>query len=172
MTANFRLQDPGHEAVRRLLLERHGGSQARCAQFTREFQLRFPDLRRVAGFYYAADSDWCYGEHWWCEDVHGKVIDPTGDQFPCQGTGRYVKYDPHQHKVVKGKCMNCGTGLFSREGTYACSQACAHDLFTEYGWRVQGPFEVDMDFSCDADLVLKHGMKFSDPRLMRLALPT
>lgn len=162
--SEFRLQDPGHEAVRRLLLSKYGTSHFHCAQFVREMQARFPDLRRVAGFYYAPDSDASHGEHWWLEDERGNVIDPTADQFPSQGTGRYVRYDPRLHCVVKGKCMNCGIGLFSREGSYPCSRSCAKDLAQAYGFReAQGPFEVDMEFTTDADITEKYGIAFSTP---------
>ncbi len=161
--SQFCLQDPRHEAVRQELLARYGTSNADCGVFTREMQRRFPELTRVPGFYYPPDSEWSHGEHWWLEDAQGRVIDPTADQWPSCGKGRYVRYDPHVHRVVKGKCMNCGVGLFSREGHYACSPSCADDLFEAYHWRTHGPYESEMEFSCDAELSQKYGLTFANP---------
>lgn len=159
--SSFQLDDPGHEAVRRLLVQRHGSSRFQCAAFTRAFQQRFPDLRRVAGFYHGVNGA-PLGEHWWLEDSTGRIVDPTADQFACQGRGRYVRYDPQQHTVVKGKCMHCGTGLHSREGSYPCSRSCAEALAREYGCRIaDGPYEDEMEFDSDADILETYGPLFT-----------
>ena len=127
---------------------------------------RFPHLKPVAGFYYSPGTPEqpegvSHGEHWWLQDGDDTIIDPTADQFPCQGLGRYVRYDPTLHAVVKGKCPCCGLGLYTRQGTYPCSPDCAQAMADEYGCRVApGPFEVDMDFETDADITERYGIVF------------
>lgn len=160
----FSLEDPRHEAVRKELLARYRTSAYNCASFTRVMAERFPELKRVAGFYFAPDSDASHGEHWWLEDAQGGIVDPTADQFPSQGRGRYVHYDPRQHLVLKGKCMGCGVGLYTRMGSYPCSLGCDEMLSQEYGTRLAGgPYEEDLDVRCDADLVEKHGIALPMP---------
>jgi hypothetical protein len=159
---DFRLQDPRHEAVRQELLRRYRTASYNCGTFTRAMAERFPDLKRVPGFYYAPDSDASHGEHWWLEDAQGAIVDPTADQFPSQGRGRYVRYSPRIHKLLKGKCMGCGRSLYTREGTYPCSKGCDEELAAEYGTRLAGgPYEDDMEFSCDADITERYGIVFT-----------
>ena len=159
--AGFRLTDPVHEQLRQDLLRRYGSSQAMCGVFTRAFQERFPSLRRIAGYYFCTASGWSYGEHWWLLDNAGQVIDPTADQFPCQGHGRYEPYSPFKHKVLKGKCPCCGRGLYSREGGYPCSLPCDQELAQEYGPRLQeGPYEDDLSCSTDYELMLRYGFRY------------
>lgn len=160
----FRLQDPRYEQARLDLLRRYKTSHQNCSSFTHAMAAQFPELRKVAGFYFAADSGAPYGEHWWLEDARGVVVDPTADQFPCAGRGRYVRYDPTQHLVVKGKCPVCGTGLVSRKGAYPCSRGCDEELAQEYGLRLAGgPYEEEMDLSCDAELTQKYGIVIPMP---------
>lgn len=162
--SSFQLADPQHESVRLELLSRYGTSHYHCAQFTRVMAERFPDLQRVAGFYFAPDSEASHGEHWWLEAKDGAIVDPTADQFPSQGRGRYVRYDPKQHTVVKGSCMCCGMPLVSRMGHYPCSESCDRELAQEYGCRMSGgPYECDMDIGCDADIVEKYGLPLKLP---------
>lgn len=162
MTA-FQLQHPEHEALRQELLQRYRTSAHNCAQFSRALAERFSSLKAVAGFYFSPNGA-SRGEHWWTEDADGNIIDPTADQFPCQGAGRYVRYSPNLHKTVKGKCMGCGAGLYSRTGIYPCSLGCAEMLAKEYGIRVApGPYEDEMEFETDAELTEKYGITFQPP---------
>jgi hypothetical protein len=86
------------------------------------------------------------------------VVDPTADQFPSQGNGVYVPYDPKKHMAAKGTCPYCGVSLFAFAHK-PCSQECADELAAEWGCAPSsGPFEVDMEFSCDAELADKYGV--------------
>ncbi len=162
MTA-FSLTEPRYEAARQDLVRRYGTSSYNCSSFTRAMAEQFPELSRVAGFYLAPD-DTPMGEHWWLVDRQGRIVDPTADQFPCEGKGRYVRYDPKLHKVPKGKCMGCGLSLYSRTGHYPCSRSCDEMMAQEYGVRLAGgPYEEDMDFSCDAELSEKYGIDIPMP---------
>ena len=154
----FRLENPEYDSLRRELLQKHGTSSGSCDYFTRVMAERFPELKRVAGFYYAPGGVASHGEHWWLTDKDGNIVDPTADQFPSQGTGVYVPYDPKKHSVAKGSCPWCGITLFAFERK-PCSQECAEDLAQEWGCKVsEGPYEVDMEFSCDFELSEKYGV--------------
>lgn len=159
----FRLADPRHESVRRQLLARYGSSSFRCREFSVALAREFPELKSVAGFYFAPGGA-SHGEHWWLVTEAGDIVDPTADQFPSQGTGRYEAYDPHRHLTCKGRCMNCGMGVFSRLGTYPCSESCAQDIAAEWGCRpASGPFDADMELTCDADIFEKYGLALKSP---------
>ena len=163
-TAVFRLSNPAHEDARQELLRKYGTPSNNCMTFTRRFAEQFSDLKRVCGFYYAPNFAASHGEHWWLVDQQGAVVDPTADQFASAGTGHYVPYDPEKHQVVKGKCMHCGQGLFSRIGAYPCSRECDEAIVQEYECRLSGgPYEEDMTFSCDADITRDYGIVFPLP---------
>jgi hypothetical protein len=158
----FQLQEPRYEAMRRELLRRYGSSHQRCAEFTRQMAERFPELRRVAGFYLTPTGA-SHGEHWWLETADATVVDPTADQWPSMGTGIYERYDPARHLVSKGRCPSCGTGLYSRAGSYPCSRDCDESLASEYGCRTMGgPYDEDMELECDADIA-KYGLTVPQP---------
>ncbi len=160
--SSFRLSDPRYESARQDLLRQYGSPHHRCGTFTRLMAEQFPELKRVAGYYHAPFGDVSHGEHWWLETAAGDIVDPTADQFPSNGTGRYVRYDPRVHTTVKGTCMNCGMSLVSRIGTYPCSQSCDEALSKEYGVRLSGgPYELDMDISCDDDVATKYGIQLA-----------
>lgn len=154
----FALQDPRYEAARRALLRRYGSSHNNCGLFSRELARQFPELRAVAGFYFSPGGA-SHGEHWWLETAAGTIVDPTADQWPSHGRGRYERYDPARHLVVKGTCPCCGAGLYSRASAYPCSRDCDEELAGEYGTRLSGgPYEEDMELSCDADVTAKYGL--------------
>jgi hypothetical protein len=154
----FALQDPRHEAARQALLRQYGSPHHNCGVFTRALARQFPELRATAGFYFAPGGA-AHGEHWWLETSEGAIVDPTADQWPSQGRGRYERYDPARHLVVKGSCPSCGTGLYSRAGAYPCSRSCDEALAEEYGTRlVGGPYDEEMELACDADVTAKYGL--------------
>lgn len=158
----FRLQDPEHEALRSELVVKYGTSHHMCGTFTRIFAERFPSLRRVPGYYYDRPDGWSHGEHWWLVDQAGRIIDPTADQFPTREQGHYVAYDPRLHCLPKGKCPCCCASLYSSEGQVPCSPGCDEELAREYELEQWGgPYESNMEFETDLDLVLKYGCKFT-----------
>lgn len=156
--STFKLVEPRYEALRKELLDISKSSRGSCGYFTRIFSERFPELKRVAGFYYAPGGVHSHGEHWWLTDAAGNIVDPTADQFPSQGTGVYVRYDPTRHITAKGTCPGCGSTLFAF-ARKPCSSDCDAELAAEWSClRSSGPFEADMEFSCDAELAEKYGV--------------
>jgi hypothetical protein len=154
----FRLENPRYEALRSELIQKHRSSHGSCGHFTKIFAERFKELTRVPGFYFAPGGKSSHGEHWWLTDPKGNIVDPTADQFPSQGNGVYVAYDPKVHKVAKGRCPGCGVTLFAFQWK-PCSPECSEDIAAEWGCQpAKGPFEVDMEFSCDAELTEKYGI--------------
>jgi hypothetical protein len=93
-----------------------------CREVTREMVKAFPHLRRVRGHYHC--FSWGDREHWWCEDEHGNVIDPTRKQFPSRGCGTYTEWDDSQAEPT-GKCPNCGEYCYGGEQVH---EHC-HDEF-------------------------------------------
>ena len=165
-SAQYFLKNPQHEAFRLELLAKYRTSHHKCGIFVRAMQAKFPELRRVPGFYFTPDGQGSFGEHWWLQDAEGGVVDPTADQFPCLDQGRYVPYDPAVHLTVKGKCQHCGVGLYLRQGTSACSQACAQAIQEALGFgSVRGPWDEDFDgqLDCDLDIVRKAGLSLTLP---------
>lgn len=153
----FELKDPRYESMRRELVQRFKTSHNHCSQFTRHMAERFPELRRVAGFY-LSPAGASHGEHWWLESSEGLIVDPTADQWPSRGKGTYIRYDPTKHLVSKGSCPSCGVGLYSRTGSHPCSRECDESLANEYGVRMMGgPYDEEMELVCDAD-VAKYGL--------------
>lgn len=81
-----------------------------------------PELTLVRGHYYC--PIWNTEEpHWWCEDKHGNVIDPSAKQFPSKGLGVYTPFDG---RIC---CAECGGETTEDEAyfdsNYAfCSSNC------------------------------------------------
>lgn len=158
----FALEHPDHEAYRRELKARYGTSQYMCTTFSRHMSERFPELKRVAGFYYP-QGDGHSVEHWWNVDSQGRVVDATADQFTSQ-KGRYEQYDPAKHVTLKGRCPNCGWDLYTRQGTYPCSADCDKAMAEDFQCRpCGGPYEQDMAFATDADITARYGIIFKPP---------
>ena len=153
----FKLEEPRYEALRLELLSRTMSSTGACGSFTRVFAERVPELTRVPGFY-ISPAGHSHGEHWWLVDAAGNIVDPTADQFPSQGTGNYVPYDPTKHLVAKGRCRNCGCTLFAFPDR-PCSAECDEALADEWNCEPSnGPYEVDIQFSNDAELADEYGV--------------
>lgn len=158
----FSLANPVYEAARKALIKAYGRSNFNCGAFTHSMAHQFPELTRVPGFYFDSEGGRAYGEHWWLEDAAGNVIDPTADQFPARENGFYVRYDPELHLIAKGKCMNCGEPLYTRESAYPCSAECDESMAEEYECApAGGPYEVDMEFKTDAEIMRKYGIRFN-----------
>lgn len=164
---SFQLEEPRYEAFRLCLLAKYGTSHCNCGSFSRAFAREFPELRAATGYYYPKDRHSQFRtEHWWLEDARGRIIDPTADQFECQGRGRYEPYDPRRHLTIKGSCPCCGMGLVTGQGSRVCSRACAEDLANDWGCRPgDGPFEEDLRerVRCDLDIVTKLGRELKLP---------
>jgi len=97
-----------------------------CKTVTKEMAATFPELRRVRGYYHC----WIRGkqEHWWLTTPSGVVVDPTADQFPSMGQGRYEEW---QGPEPTGKCPNCGEYCYN--GDYLCSVCCHVDFLAHLG---------------------------------------
>jgi hypothetical protein len=80
-----------------------------------------PSLALVRGYYYCS----ALGKlpHWWTKRPDGTIVDPTKDQFPSKGTGRYVEFDGFV------ECSECGKKIKEEDadldGEHAfCSGEC------------------------------------------------
>jgi len=83
-----------------------------CSVATNDMVAKFPELKRVRGYYGIA-------EHWWCVTDTGVIVDPTRHQFidDCE-------YEPLDESLPHptGKCPNCGDYCYNN--SYCCSQNC------------------------------------------------
>lgn len=107
--------------------------KGKCYGWTSIFVQKFPHLKQVCGFY-------GHGEHFWCVDVDGTIVDPTIEQFH-DGTGDPAKYrvlDESVDRIFLGKCMNCGWEIYG--------------LKSEGHQSVCRPGENDPDRDCQAEL--------------------
>jgi hypothetical protein len=68
--------------------------KGKCYAWTHKFVEAFPQLRQVCGFY-------GHGEHYWCVEPDGTIVDPTVEQF-----------DEALDQIYLGKCMNCGSEIY------------------------------------------------------------
>lgn len=119
-----------------MYLDRYDGRPVGlCGSATAEMVLKFPELRRVAGFVYTNRGE-C--EHFWCTTAEGEVVDPTAKQF--EWISAYVPWQPGD-EVRVGACMNCGEGIYRRVQSLdepglnpgVCSEECFDELKKEYG---------------------------------------
>lgn len=90
------------------LKERVGFLTGRCKESAREMSEAFPELILTAGY---AHTDRGFGEHWWCKDTDGNIIDPTASQY--QAVYEYEEWKPGD-EIRIGKCMDCGEGIYKR----------------------------------------------------------
>lgn len=94
-----------------------------CKKITEAMAAEFPELKRVRGHYYC--MIWGERGHWWLTDSEGQIVDPTCQQFPSRGGGRYVPWDEGTEEPT-GRCPNCGGLIFG--GGQVCSDACGDEL--------------------------------------------
>ena len=85
-------------------------TRCKCKELTQEMQKEFPELIRVRGFYHC--PYWGKREHWWLKNKRMEIVDPTAEQFPSKGSGRYEEWIEGQPEPT-GKCMNCGEYCFN-----------------------------------------------------------
>ena len=102
--------------------------RGKCREFAEAEAAKDPDLRVVRGWYYC--SSWGRQEHWWCEDQHNNIIDPTKDQFPSKGAGLYREYDGMLNCEYCGKQM-AESDVYAVDQHIYCSYQC-------YGRDVMG----------------------------------
>lgn len=80
-------------------------------------------LRLVRGHYYC--NRWGKQAHWWCVDQNGNIVDPTREQFPSLGFGRYEEYDGTIVCDQCGKRQPESESIIGGNGHYTfCSGEC------------------------------------------------
>jgi len=94
----------------------------KCAEVTEKMQKSFPELERVRGHYYC--YVWGERQHWWLVDRDNNIIDPTMEQFPSKGRGRYEPWNEGAPEPT-GKCPNCGELIYS--GDFVCGDICGRE---------------------------------------------
>lgn len=95
-----------------------------CVEATSEMVAAFPELTRVRGFVRPG------GQHWWCVDPNGNIVDPTVLQFP-RPPREYEPFDESKaDQLPTGKCPNCGDHLFYK--AQVCDEECARSLFAYF----------------------------------------
>lgn len=92
-----------------------------CHAAVEDMVVAFPELRVVRGYYGGCS-------HWWCETPDGEVVDPTAAQF--EPGDSYVEYDGPD---PLGKCMNCGSYVWTGGFSGFCSSECLAAIAAE-GW--------------------------------------
>lgn len=95
--------------------------RGKCKELSEALIQADPSLVLVRGYYY--DIAWGKQSHWWTKKPDGTIIDPTKDQFPSKGQGRYEEFDG----VLN--CSNCDKEITEDEadihGRYCfCSYTC------------------------------------------------
>ena len=98
----------------------------KCSEITLMMERKFPELHRVRGHYYCLI--WGERTHWWLVTQNGDIVDPTKEQFPSKGTGKYVEW-PEGDQEPTGKCPNCSGYCFN--GQTVCSEKC-HIEYSAY----------------------------------------
>lgn len=93
--------------------------KARCAEFSKAFVERFPELRIERGWVKSITldhKDYKGQEHHWCVGPNGEVIDPTLNQFGFWSQHVvYTIFNPEVDEIYIGKCCNCGTEIYGLE---------------------------------------------------------
>lgn len=99
--------------------------RGKCKEMSEQLVADNPTFRLVRGHYVC--PIWGKQQHWWCEDIDGKVHDPTARQFPSKGMGEYIEYDGFV------ECEECGAHIKEDEAYpmgrfFVCSDICARSL--------------------------------------------
>ena len=99
-----------------------GNGYGKCKKYVDQMKQVFPELVVRRGFYHC--PIWNERQHWWLEAEDGSIIDPTAEQFPSKGGGRYepLNDDELEDRVPTGVCMDCGKPVYHH--ALFCSAAC------------------------------------------------
>ena len=98
-------------------------ARTQCEIATKNMVAEFPELQRVRGMISVKepyDLPPTKTTHWWCVNVYGYIIDPTGHQYPTFIMD-YFPVDESKGEPT-GKCPNCGDLCY--EHNYFCSDKC------------------------------------------------
>ena len=95
--------------------------RGKCKEMSEALIADDPSLELVRGYYLC--PWWGEQPHWWVKRRDGSILDPTKDQFPSKGSGRYIEFDG----MIE--CSNCGKEISEDDadidGNYAfCSYQC------------------------------------------------
>lgn len=96
--------------------------RGRCKDLAESLCTKNKSLTLVRGYYYC--PIWgVESQHWWCKDVDGNIVDPSAEQFPSEGAGKYTEFNG----VVV--CPECGKHLPDENAKFYssfafCSSAC------------------------------------------------
>lgn len=96
--------------------------RGKCKELSEAACAANPSLMMIRGHYFC--PIWNTQEaHWWCEDKHGNITDPSKNQFPSKGLGEYVAFDGTMECAECGKTLQEHDAVF--ESSYAfCSTRC------------------------------------------------
>src|ERR1700759_695729 len=90
--------------------------RGKCKELSEAACVDDPTLTLVRGYYY--DPQWGEQPHWWTRREGGSIHDPTKDQFPSKGLGKYMEFDGFYD------CEGCGKRVAEADvvpmGRYAC----------------------------------------------------
>ena len=98
-----------------------GDGYGECHKYCKEMKEVFPELEIKKGFYY--DFQWGERMHGWLVDPEGNIVDPTKNQYPSRGNGKYVELK--EEELPTGMCPNCGELIF--DGKYTHKEC--HDAY-------------------------------------------
>lgn len=108
--------------------------KARCMEFSNAFVEKFPELRTERGWINSQEREakgWSAGEHWWCVDPEGNIVDPSLNQFAFWREPEklvYKVFNPETDVIYIGRCHNCGDPIYGLE-----AQGPAYMCFPEEG---------------------------------------
>lgn len=99
-------------------------SYGKCEKWSEEMNKTFPELVRVKGFYHC--PIWGRRTHWWLKTKDDIIVDPSKDQFPSKGYGKYEELQDFEleERVPTGVCLYCGEEVY-KENIF-CSDKCGN----------------------------------------------
>jgi hypothetical protein len=95
--------------------------RGKCRKMAESLVHKNSALTLVRGYYHC--PEWGKQQHWWTKTPTGGIIDPTKNQFPSKGSGRYEEFDG----ILQ--CDQCSVQLSEKtayiDGKYAfCNESC------------------------------------------------
>lgn len=96
--------------------------RGKCKEMSEAAVAADPSLTLVRGHY---ECPWWGSQaHWWTVHPDGSIFDPTKDQFPSKGVGKYVPFDG---KVYCAECDSETTEdkAFPYGNYMFCQERCA-----------------------------------------------